>query len=195
MVFIDELREVIMMSGWIAIPLVASSGLLWYAIVQRCAFLRRYTKSPLRHILHQAREGGRDLDGLLGQAASSAIAQARSFKGTRLRKNLSAELKFFESEATRYRAVITSLVMIAPLLGLLGTVMGMIETFEGLGAMTLYSQSGGIAGGISKALITTQIGLLIAIPGLLFERFLSDWEERRVAEVQQLHEIVLQTNT
>ena len=190
-----ELRDVIAVSGWISIPLIAASGLLWFAIIQRCSVLRRYSKRPLRHLLHEAREGNRSLRGLLGQAAQATIAQVRSSQGSRLKKNLAAELKFFESEAGRYHTVIASLVMIAPLLGLLGTVMGMIETFEGLGSMTLYSQSGGIAGGIGKALITTQIGLLIAIPGLLFEKFLSEWQERRITEIQQLHEIVLQTNT
>ena len=49
----------------------------------------------------------------------------------------------------------------------------MIETFEGLGQMSLFSSDGGIAGGISKALLTTQLGLVIAVPGILLERILS----------------------
>ena len=65
-----------------------------------------------------------------------------------------------------------SIVVISPLLGLLGTVIGMIETFESLGSQSLYTQTGGIAAGISQALITTQMGLLVAIPGLFIGRFL-----------------------
>ncbi|MDZ7829411.1 MAG: MotA/TolQ/ExbB proton channel family protein [Halofilum sp. (in: g-proteobacteria)] len=46
----------------------------------------------------------------------------------------------------------------------------MIETFESLGDMSLFSQSGGIAGGISQALFTTQLGLAVAIPGMAGQR-------------------------
>ena len=58
----------------------------------------------------------------------------------------------------------------APLAGLLGTVGGMIETFDSMREMSLFTQSGGIAGGISQALFTTQMGLAVAIPGLLAGR-------------------------
>jgi len=69
-----------------------------------------------------------------------------------------------------FQKPIHSIVMVAPLLGLLGTVIGMIETFSSLGSQEMYSQSGGIAGGISQALLTTQMGLMVAIPGLVFGR-------------------------
>jgi biopolymer transport protein ExbB len=49
-------------------------------------------------------------------------------------------------------------------------VTGMIETFDSLAEMSLFSQSGGIAGGISQALISTQMGLAVAIPGLVVGR-------------------------
>jgi biopolymer transport protein ExbB len=48
----------------------------------------------------------------------------------------------------------------------------MIETFDSLAEMALFTQSGGIAGGISEALFTTQMGLAVAIPGLLVGRVL-----------------------
>lgn len=76
------------------------------------------------------------------------------------------------SNKDKYTSLIKSLLMIAPLLGLLGTVSGMIETFDSMGDMQLYSQSGGIAAGISKALFTTQMGLVISAPGLLFSKYL-----------------------
>ena len=63
-------------------------------------------------------------------------------------------------------AIIGILAAIAPLLGLLGTVLGMIETFDVI-AMFGTGNARAMAGGISVALITTQTGLLVAIPGLL----------------------------
>ena len=60
-------------------------------------------------------------------------------------------------------------IVIAPLLGLLGTVSGMIETFDGVLAGGYLQE---MSGGISQALVTTQYGLAIAVPALLFERLL-----------------------
>jgi biopolymer transport protein ExbB len=77
------------------------------------------------------------------------------------------------------RARITTVVTIAPLLGLLGTVTGMIETFNSLGDMTLFSQTGGIAGGIATALFTTQMGLVVAVPGVII-KFLLDRRQQQI---------------
>ncbi|MCK5689385.1 MotA/TolQ/ExbB proton channel family protein [Myxococcota bacterium] len=75
---------------------------------------------------------------------------------------------------SRHGAFINTLVAAAPLLGLLGTVSGMISTFDSLESMTLYTQNGGIAGGISEALTTTQMGLAISLPGVLASRLLAN---------------------
>ncbi len=63
-------------------------------------------------------------------------------------------------------AAIAVLAGVAPLLGLLGTVLGMIQTFEVISVFGT-GNARAMAGGISVALITTQTGLLVAIPGLL----------------------------
>lgn len=68
-------------------------------------------------------------------------------------------------------ALIGVLAAIAPLLGLLGTVVGMITTFNSI-ALFGTGNARAMAGGISEALITTQTGLLIAIPGLYMRNFL-----------------------
>lgn len=83
-------------------------------------------------------------------------------------------------ELTRFRVLIRAIVMVAPLAGLLGTVDGMIETFDALGDMALFTQSGGIAGGVSQALVSTQMGLAVAIPGLVIGRLL----DRRQARIE-----------
>jgi biopolymer transport protein ExbB len=62
------------------------------------------------------------------------------------------------------RSYLLILVTTAPLMGLLGTVMGMLTTFSGLAISTAGSTVDQIAAGISEALITTQTGLIIAIP-------------------------------
>jgi biopolymer transport protein ExbB len=66
----------------------------------------------------------------------------------------------------------------APLIGLLGTVAGMLRTFDGLSMQDSYKMDL-VAGGISQALVTTQAGLLIAIPAIalihLLNRRKKDW--------------------
>ena len=72
----------------------------------------------------------------------------------------------------RHLAVIGVLATVAPLLGLLGTVLGMIATFDII-AIFGTGNAKAMAGGISQALITTQTGLLVAIPGLYMRSFLA----------------------
>ena len=71
----------------------------------------------------------------------------------------------------RYLLVIAVLAAVAPLFGLLGTVTGMMTTFN---VISLFGTGNAkaMAGGISEALITTQSGLLVAIPGLFMSAFL-----------------------
>ena len=73
-------------------------------------------------------------------------------------------------ELQRGLLVIRTMVAAAPLLGLLGTVNGIITTFQGI---ELGAQSELMSAGIGQALKTTQYGLTIAAPGLLAERILT----------------------
>jgi biopolymer transport protein ExbB len=81
-------------------------------------------------------------------------------------KALTQLREYTEKKYERRLIMLARFIKAAPLLGLLGTVMGMFETFEGL-LLTGLAQSEDMASGISQALITTQYGLLIAIPGLI----------------------------
>ena len=80
----------------------------------------------------------------------------------------------------RSLSLLAAMAGVAPLLGLLGTVSGMIATFD-----TISSAGTGnprlLSGGISEALITTQLGLMVAIPLLLAHAWLRRWAERREA--------------
>ena len=85
-------------------------------------------------------------------------------------KKFSGNTSLAPETLNAFKQPIQSIVVVAPLLGLLGTVIGMIETFSSLQDQAMHSQGGGIAAGISQALITTQMGLMVAIPGLLIGR-------------------------
>nr|WP_221189697.1 MotA/TolQ/ExbB proton channel family protein [Azomonas macrocytogenes] len=78
----------------------------------------------------------------------------------------------------RYLNALGTIAAMAPLLGLLGTVLGMIEIFSSFVGSSM-SNASMLASGISKALITTAAGLFVAIPALFFHRYL----QRRVDEL------------
>jgi biopolymer transport protein ExbB len=76
------------------------------------------------------------------------------------------------------------IIAISPLLGLLGTVIGMIEVFAAIVSAGV-GNPGVLAGGISKALITTAAGLSVAIPALVFHRYLGSKVDRLALEMER----------
>lgn len=80
--------------------------------------------------------------------------------------------------------VLATIANITPLLGLLGTVMGMIKAFSVIQAKGI-GHAGELAGGISQALITTATGLTIAIPTLVAYNYLSTNVDERIHEIEK----------
>jgi biopolymer transport protein ExbB len=80
--------------------------------------------------------------------------------------------------------VLLTIANLSPLLGLLGTVSGMIKTFN---AISVYGVSGSapLAGGIAEALITTATGLIVAIPTLVAYRFIFDKAQMLIFEMEE----------
>lgn len=106
---------------------------------------------------------------------------------SRFSEVFASRLPFFE----RRLIFLNTLVATAPLLGLLGTVMGMLMTFKGL------SVGGGklvdvVASGISEALITTEMGLLIAVPGYFMAYAIKRRKDEYEAFLVRLESLTLQ---
>lgn len=84
--------------------------------------------------------------------------------------------------------VLDTAVTLGPLLGLLGTIFGMIKTFDVLGTSGMGAGAGAVTGGIGEALVATGVGLFIAIVGLIF---LNYFNKRVRLGVQQMELIKL----
>ena len=97
----------------------------------------------------------------LGAILFSALIRALMLHLFHLRVDIEEEAAF--ERRLRYLKVLTS---VAPLLGLLGTVAGMLKTFRGLASSGLSYTENLVAVGISEALVTTQLGLSIGVVGL-----------------------------
>ncbi len=173
--------EYLQQGGWVMVPLLATSLVMWGLIIDKYRAFARYqgadiaitdaaallvygTPHPNGHG-HGLRRYLLE-DFLAVRAGVTAVDRALlSCLTDQRRRDLSSRLP-----------VITVLAAVAPLLGLLGTVLGMIQTFEVISVFGT-SNAKAMAGGISVALITTQAGLMVAIPGLLLNGAL--WRKAR----------------
>ena len=182
------------MGGFVILPLLVVSVLLWYGLSYRFLSLRK-SRFNARELVKAVTEEGFIPRSPVEQVALQGLGIYRNGDSREaLRSQLNEKLIAARLQLSRYRTEIHALVAIAPLLGLLGTVDGMIETFNSLGDMALFSQSGGIAGGISKALITTQVGLLISIPGLLLGRVIDRREKSLLRDLYQVRDLICTSN-
>lgn len=187
----EELGIMIDDGGIVMYPLIGAALLLWLGLGYRAIMLRRGSSLPVRSLVASAQNDAlADPKGFVDTAAAIATAAARRHVGE-LRAVLDDELFFLEDRLGRYRTLVRTIVVVAPLAGLLGTVNGMIEMFRSLGTQTFYSQSGGVANGISQALLTTQLGLVIAIPGMIVGRLLDRREHRMREDITQIKELLV----
>lgn len=187
----DALGFYMQAGGFVMPPLVLITVVLWFAIGARWALLRRGSKKNVRVLLKKYEDGrAKAPDGIVDEAIVRGL-RLRDARPPHLRRFLDDAFGDYQTQLRRYASTITTLVAIAPLLGLLGTVTGMIETFESLGDMTLFSQSGGIASGIATALFTTQMGLVVAVPGVMIKSVLDRRQQQIELDLAQIKDILV----
>ncbi|WP_307932240.1 MotA/TolQ/ExbB proton channel family protein [Nitrosomonas sp. sh817] len=183
-------KEMFAAGGIVMPPLVLCTLLLWYGLGYRFWVMKEPKRMGVRDLLQYYQQ---DYDRPAVNIVARAIKQGVRLqkKGVKnLRRHLDAAFYEYEREIGKFAVLVRVVILIAPLLGLLGTVIGMIETFDSLATMTLHSQSGGIAGGISQALFTTQMGLTVAIPGLLAHSILRRKQQQIELDLSQVKDLL-----
>jgi biopolymer transport protein ExbB len=181
--FIEKAGSYFSQGGWIMFPLAAVSIAMWALIIDRFRTFGSMTSGDISIKEAIARIRSNDNtpcseEGLRACLVSSFVTERAG--DPKLDKEILGHCAMRQRLGlTRYLMVIAVMATIAPLLGLLGTVLGMIETFD---VISLFGTGNAkaMAGGISVALITTQTGLLVAIPGL----FLSGVLNRRARHLK-----------
>jgi biopolymer transport protein ExbB len=186
----EQVGSYLAAGGYVMPPLLLVTVVLWYALGARWVLLQRGSKKNVRVLLKKYAQGrAKAPDGIVDQAIVQGLALQASGRAY-LRRYLDDAFADFDGEIKRYAITITTMVAIAPLLGLLGTVAGMIETFDSLGDMSLFSQSGGIAGGIATALFTTQMGLVVAVPGVIAKTLLDRRQYQIEMDLAQIKDLL-----
>jgi biopolymer transport protein ExbB len=166
-----EIIAVIVKGGLTMIPLLAASLISVTVILERLYFWRRLRAHEVDStVLSLVAEG--DLKQALQVAGTSRHPVARvlhaglvsrdASPGTAMQAAAQAELR----QLRRYLPVLDTVITLAPLLGLLGTITGMISAF-GIVSEAGLGQPHAITGGIAEALIATATGLLVAIVTLI----------------------------
>ena len=180
--------ELVKAGGWMMLPIILSSIVAAGIIAERLWTLRARQITP-PHLLGQVwlwiKEKKLTNDKLKELRANSPLGQilaaglANSKHGREIMKECIEEAAArVIHDLERYLNTLGTIAGIAPLLGLLGTVIAMIDIFSAFVGGSMANPAM-LAGGIAKALITTASGLMVAIPALFFHRFLL----RRVDEL------------
>jgi biopolymer transport protein ExbB len=180
-----RLEEYLRTGGPVMIPLVIVSLAMWLLIIERAIFFRRIQRRDMNspgareYIARDRRPDPRQYRGATALLVAEFVRR-RSGRRDLDRFVLDETVARLQRTLTAHLSLIGVLAAVAPLLGLLGTVTGMIATFDVL-AVFGTGNARAMAGGVSEALITTQTGLLVAIPGLYMKGFL----DRRARQVSQ----------
>lgn len=174
--------------GIVMIPIILTSLIMWALIIERLLYFRKAERDDLdvKNAVEIFRDKAfnRSSKGLRVKVLDSFLQEQTGKKDidkSILDLCVRREIPYLR----RYLAVIAVLAAIAPLLGLLGTVTGMITTFNVI-ALFGTGNARAMAGGISEALITTQSGLLVAIPGLFMSVYLIRRADRLESRMDEL---------
>ncbi|MDM1274861.1 MotA/TolQ/ExbB proton channel family protein [Acinetobacter indicus] len=184
--------ELVKAGGWLMLPLLLCSVFTLAISIERFLRLKRagvvpkalqlQTGQPVQGVLQQLQQSENLQHSTLGRifmAGAQNKHQSEQFARVQMEATASQEIGYLEKNIN----FLGTLSAVAPLLGLLGTVLGIIESF----LMIDISSSNPtlMIPGISKALITTAAGMLIAVPALFAYRYFQRLVQEYVAELEQ----------
>lgn len=169
--YLDQAIEIIASGGWIMIPLFILGFLAFYVAARLFLYFLKghFGKTSLEECEEWVRDSSK-AEGQVGEIIrySQDGVDSLSDIQNRFSEIRTAEMPRLNQNIT----MLTILVNTAPLMGLLGTVLGMLQTFYGISLGGSEKTTNIVASGIHEALITTQMGLCLAIPGYFVIYFL-----------------------
>ena len=195
--------SIILAAGWPIWPLLLASVIAVALIIERLVALRRPKVLPsglLQRVIAEYRQGGvnealltrLEEESPLGRVLSAGLRNVGSSREI-MRESVEEAGGIVAHELERYLTTLGTIASISPLMGLFGTVVGMIEIFGSQSPTGTNPMQ--LAHGISVALYNTGFGLVIAIPGMIFWRhfralvngFVIEMQQQAVRLVEVLH--------
>jgi len=185
--------ELVKAGGWLMLPLVLCSIFTVAISIERFIRLKRSLVLPKSLMMQKGRSLDDVLDvleqdktaaqtslGYIFKDGIDAYSQGEDYARAQMEATASREIGYLEKNIN----FVGTLSAVAPLLGLLGTVVGIIESFLVIDLGSTANPTMMIPG-ISKALITTAAGMVIAIPALFAYRYFQRLVQEYVAELEQ----------
>ncbi|MCC7330413.1 MAG: MotA/TolQ/ExbB proton channel family protein [Gammaproteobacteria bacterium] len=187
--------EIIKAGGLLMIPIIGCSVIACAIVLERLWTLQRrrvlppdltrqvwewVSRNELNHAHIQALQAGSPLGRIL-----SAGLLNRNRERQIMKEGIEDTGRHVVHDLERYLNLLGTIAAISPLLGLLGTVTGMVRIFAAISATGAVGDPAALAGGISEALITTVGGLIVAIPTLVAYRFLRDRVDGLVVDMEK----------
>ena len=195
-----RLLEVVRNGGPLMIPIGICSFILLIFVFERAISLRKGRIIPrpfVKRFLEQLRDGALDREEALARCEKESSHIAGVFAaGVRKWGKPSVEVEQavldagerVSNDLRKYMRLINGIGTVTPLLGLLGTVLGMIQAFDAIAAVdpTQADPKLLIATGISQALLTTAAGMSVAIPAIIAYLYFTGRVDQRVIEIDAL---------
>ena len=186
----DYIFGVWMQGGWVMFPLLLVTAYIYFQATDMIVHLNKakLKDNPLGTWLPWIKKP--DIGkGYVGDVIRYIVADGYSAK-TIVERVENVKLKTLPDVNQRI-ILLTAVVTTTPLMGLLGTVIGMLTTFKGLAGSSGQTVDL-VASGISEALITTQTGLMVAIPGYIFISEIIRRRNQYVAFLAQVENYAIQ---
>ena len=177
--------EYFQLGGMVMYPLITACFVMWLLIFKKLMDIHYLSKGtrPTDEVISKIGKPGLSAALWQHQILDGYLAEVTDDK--KLNENILISLNIRQkSYLEKLTGTIAMLAAIAPLLGLLGTVTGMIKTFDVISTFGT-GNARALAAGISEALITTETGLVLAVPGLFFVSFISRHTDELLTRVQR----------
>ena len=172
--------EIVKAGGWLMLPIIACSIVALAIVIERFWTLQKERVTPkylAAKIWQWSKDGKLDENRIMQIRKSSPLGRVlasgllnQKYDREIMKESIEETGRHVAYELQRFLNTLGTIAAISPLLGLLGTVIGMIQVFSVITSVGV-GDPGELAGGISKALITTAAGLCVAIPSLIFVRY------------------------
>lgn len=185
--------ELVAAGGWVMLPILLCSALALAIVLERLWALRDSVVTPQRLIrripdlvaapyLEERILNALRVDSPLGHILAAGLGNRGEGREV-IRERIEEAGRQVVHELERYLNTLGTIAAVTPLLGLLGTVIGMIKVFAAITAAGV-GDAQALAGGISEALLTTAAGLCVAIPALILYRYLRGRVEELVVGME-----------
>ncbi|NMF84547.1 MotA/TolQ/ExbB proton channel family protein [Nodosilinea sp. P-1105] len=169
----------------LAIALIIERSLFWFRINRRQrpvmqGILRTYRQAPMDVYPKLRQNVNLPMVRIFLEALEIEGASPSQFH-LALASAMQAELP----QLRRFNTVFATIISVAPLLGLLGTILGLIRSFAALQLGDIAANADTVTGGISEALVSTAAGLVVAIGTLIFANLFRGLYKRQIALIQE----------